>query len=140
MHRDVLLEAALRRGHLDGNLDAAPRHRAARLELLPARREEPDRMAVRAPMVAQQGQELWGERHIAVFAPLAVLDMDQHARTVDLGDPQEDRLVEPQASSIDRGQADAVVWAAQAAQETPHFFDTKHGRQRTVLRPAEEVK
>jgi hypothetical protein len=51
-------------------------------------------MAVAAPVSTEQRQELGSERNIAVFAALAVLDVDQHAGTVDLRDAQVDRFVE----------------------------------------------
>jgi hypothetical protein len=51
-------------------------------------------MAVRAPVLAEQGEDVGGERDEAVPAAFGLLDMHQHAGTVDLRDTQEDAFVE----------------------------------------------
>jgi hypothetical protein len=94
MHGDMLLEATLGCGRLNGSLDAATRHWFGPLELFPAGWKEPDRIAVGQPVSTQERQELGSKRDVAVFAALAILDVDLHASTVDLGNAQEDSFVE----------------------------------------------
>jgi hypothetical protein len=57
--------------------------------------KEPGGMAMGAPVGAEQGEQGRRERDEAVLAAFALLNMDHHASTVDLGDAQEDALGEP---------------------------------------------
>src|SRR5687768_1839910 len=91
---DMLLEAALSRSRLHRCLHSATRHWFGPLEQLPAGWEEPDRVAVGPPVSTEERQELRSKRDVAVFAALAVLDVDLHAGTVDLRDAQEDSFIE----------------------------------------------
>jgi hypothetical protein len=57
--------------------------------------EEKMRMAMRAPIPAQQMQSGQRQRDIAVLGALAAVDMDHHALTVDIGDFEMQGFVKP---------------------------------------------
>jgi hypothetical protein len=61
-------------------------------------------------MGPEHGQHLWGEGNVAILAALAPLNVNQHPVTVDLRDLQMQAFVDTQASSVDRGEADAIAW------------------------------
>ncbi len=90
MDGDMLLEATLGDGSVHGGLDTPRQERVGGDELVrPASsRKEPGGMPVGAPVGAEQREEGRREWDIAVLAAFAVLDMDDHARTVDLGNTQ----------------------------------------------------
>ena len=69
----------LERTHRDGSGGRLALRRASA-----AGRKQPDRMAVREPILAQQLQGTLGEGHIAVFIAFAAADMHEHASTVNV--------------------------------------------------------
>ena len=96
MDGDMFLEATLGDSSLHGGLDTARQERVGGDELArPASGgKEPGGMTMSKPVGAEQGEQGRGERDEAVLAALAVLDMDDHASTVDLGDAQVDAFTE----------------------------------------------
>src|SRR6266540_3180802 len=50
--------------------------------------KQPDRVAMGAPVLAQQAQGLGRERDIAVLVAFSALNVELHPRAVDLGDAQ----------------------------------------------------
>lgn len=53
-----------------------------------------------APLQTQQVQKMRGEHGVAILAALALLDADQHARTVDIVNLEMRDLRDPQAHAI----------------------------------------
>src|ERR671932_2786657 len=102
MDGDMLLEATLADSRLHSGLDTARQERVGGEELVrPASGgKEPGRVTIGEPVGAEEGEQGRGERDEAVLAAFARLDMDHHARTVDLGDAQVDAFAEAQASGI----------------------------------------
>ena len=93
----MLLEATVTSSSLQGGLDT-PRGHGERgcggVEVSPGGGKEIERMAVGASVLAEQGEGVGRERDEAVPAAFGLLDMQQHARTVDLRDTQEDTFGE----------------------------------------------
>jgi hypothetical protein len=77
-------------GLAEGALDATFGHGALSLwggfAASAERWEEKARMAVSAPVLAQQIESGVGQREIAVLGAFAAVDMDHHARAIDIGD------------------------------------------------------
>src|SRR5215467_13605465 len=51
-----------------------------------ATREQPNLGLCDAPVASQHSQQPWGEHRVSILLPLALLDADQHAFAVDVGD------------------------------------------------------
>ncbi len=58
-------------------------------------RKEPDGMAVGRPIAAQHFQTGLRQRHITVFAPFSMTDMDHLPFPVDILDPQVSAFLDP---------------------------------------------
>ena len=90
--RDAFGDARLLLGEATGFLQRTDRNRRRGWLTLrpagPAGRKQPDRMAVREPILAQQLQGTLGEGHIAVFIAFAAADMHEHASTVNVRHPE----------------------------------------------------
>ena len=91
----------------------------------PHRRKEPERMAVRAPVRAQERERGVRKRHIAIRAALAV-EVERRAIAVDVRHLQADAFHQAQAARVDRREADAVGIDAHRAEDPPHFLATQH--------------
>ena len=72
-------------------------------------REEQAGMAVSAPVLAQQLKRRVRQQNIAVLGALAAVDMDHHARAIDIGDFEMESLVQAQAAGVDGGEVGVVV-------------------------------
>jgi hypothetical protein len=96
MDGDMLLKATLGDSSLHGGLDTARQEWVGGDELVrPASGgKEPGGMAMGEPVGAKKGEQGRRERDVAVLAAFAVLDVDHHASTVDLGDAQVDSFAE----------------------------------------------
>ena len=90
--------------------------------------EEPDWMMMGQPVLAQHLENRLWERHVAVFATLAVADAQQVAFTVDVRNLQVQPFLQTQPTGIERGEACAITRAINAGQDPPHFVHTKHHR------------
>src|SRR3954470_19649577 len=92
MDGNMFLEAALGDGCLQGRRDTARQEWVAGAAFpdLAAGGKEPDGMTMGAPVRTEQGKQRRRERDIAILGALAALDMDHHARTVDLGNAELD--------------------------------------------------
>jgi len=84
--------------------------------------EEPDAgwrgRPVRAPLL----QEARGEREVAIFPALAVLDPDGHAVGVDGRDLEGNRLADAQAGRVDGHQQQAMTRVGRQGEQPPDFF------------------
>src|SRR2546427_12519391 len=69
-------------------------------------RKHPVARAMRPPIRAQSRQDRRGQGNVAVLFAFAV-DVDDHPRTVDIGDLQARPLEQPEAAGIDRRQTHA---------------------------------
>jgi len=120
-------DAAFVEGGLEGALDSACFHGIdARLK---RRWEEPNRIAMGDPILAQHFQDGFWQGNIAVFSAFPMADVQQEAVAVDVGDLQVQSFLQAQPTSIDRVQAGSVVLAAYAPQDTAHFGYAEHNWQ-----------
>jgi hypothetical protein len=57
------------------------------------------------------------------------MDVQELPLAVDIGDLEPNALPEPQATSVDRGEADAIDGAADAGENPPHLVAAQDGRE-----------
>jgi len=82
-------------------------------------REEPGPGPGHAPPGPQELQEPWGEHDVAILLPLALLDAEDHALTVDVGRLQPDGLGDAEPRGVAHGQNRAVLQARHGLEELP---------------------
>jgi hypothetical protein len=66
--------------------------------------------------------------------------MEHHAGAVDLSDLQGGPFLEAQATSVDRGETDAIAWQAETAEHTPDLLATQNDGEFLLLGRADEVQ
>ena len=133
VNRDPLAESQLLDHALHRAVDAGACHRFGRrvgLGVVPPRgREQPGRVAVRDPVLAEHGQSPGRERHKAVLGALATMDMDDHPPAVDVADLQIQTLLEPQPQRVDGPEEGLVVGRAHGVDQAPDLGDAQDVRQ-----------
>src|SRR5512145_2153832 len=82
VERDALVDPGHLRCGMAGTVELAWRQWVDPI----APREQPALWPRRLPIGAQQLEQMLGEHHIAILAPLALLDADDHAGAVDVAD------------------------------------------------------
>jgi hypothetical protein len=82
-----------------------------------------------APIRAQDPEQLRRQHGVAVAASFALLDADDHAAAVDIGDLEACRFGRAQPGRIGRGQRGTRLQARYRFQETHDFIRTQHHRQ-----------
>src|SRR3972149_12032267 len=107
----LFTDGGLKFGATEGSLDAAFGHGSLRLldssTASAQGREEKAGMAVGGPIAAPQLKSSLGQSDVAILGALAAVDMDHHARAIDIGDFEMPRFVQAQAAGIDGGRAGA---------------------------------
>ena len=63
-------------------------------------RKQPDRIAVRHPVLAQHGQSARRQWQVAIFGPLAEMHVHEHPLAVDVAHLQLQAFLEPQAQRV----------------------------------------
>ena len=81
------------------------------------------------PVVDQHLQQLGRQHHIAVLAPLALIDTDDHALSVDGARHQVNGLADTQAGCVAGGQDGPLLDVRHAAEKTHNLFRTENDRQ-----------
>lgn len=81
------------------------------------------------PPGAQQVQQVGREHDVTILAALALLDPDQHAGGVDIGDLEVDDLRGAQAAAIGDAERGLVLQAGAAVQQQRHLLGAEHDRQ-----------
>ena len=81
------------------------------------------------PPGAQQRKQVRGEHHVAILAPLALLDPDDHAGAVDVGDLERDDLRGAQARPVGHAQRRPVLEARRRLQQARDLLGAQHDRQ-----------
>ena len=71
--------------------------------------KQPDRVAMGAPVGAQEGQGAWRQGDGAILVAFATANVQLHARAVDLRDLEAHAFEQAQATGVDHTQADAVM-------------------------------
>ena len=92
-------------------------------------REEPPLGSVHSPPVAQDLVQLWGKHDIAVNAPFALFDSDNHSFAIDIGDFQADSFRNPQPGRVAGGQNRAMLDIPHTTQKLQNFFGAGHNWQ-----------
>jgi hypothetical protein len=85
-------------------------------------RENENGVSVGHPVAAKQLISVLREGNVTILGSLAAMDMDHHCLAVDVGDLQGESFRDPQAASIDGGQAGVVVKSSDRAQDPEDFF------------------
>ena len=142
--RDAFGDARLLLGEATGFLERTDRNRRRGWLTLrpagPAGRKQPDRMAMREPIVAQEFQRALWEGHIPVFVPLAAADMHEHPAAVDVRDLKLGAFGQPETTRVDRGQAQARVRQAHGLEQALHLVVGQHIGQGLRFRGANHVQ
>jgi hypothetical protein len=82
-----------------------------------------------APVLSQSLQKLRGQQNIAIAAALALMDMNDHAFTVDVGDLQVTQLRSSQPGRIKRHQHRAMHQVPSRINQTRYLLRAEYGRQ-----------
>jgi hypothetical protein len=91
--------------------------------------EEPATWPHHPPPLPQDVEQVGREHDIAVLAALALLDPDQHAGAVDVGDLEVGDLRDAQAAAIGDAQRGAVLQAPRVRQQQRHLLRVQNHRQ-----------
>ena len=104
------------------------------------RRKEQQRIAMRGPVLAQQGKRALGQGDVTVFGSFAMTHVEQTARTVDVGDVQVGSFLQPQTAGVDSCQTDFVTWQSDAADDLAHLFAAEDDWQLLFARRAQDAE
>src|SRR2546428_9003010 len=77
------------------------------------------------PKLAQHLDRALRQRHITIFAPLAVPHVKHHARAVDICHLKARPLLQPQPARVDGRQAYSVARQSDAIENLSHLFGTE---------------
>lgn len=86
-------------------------------------REDKARMAVSRPIAAQQLKSGLRQRDVAILSALAAVDMDHHARAIDIGDFEMEPFVKSQAAGIDGGEVGIILEGFDVGKKASDFID-----------------
>jgi hypothetical protein len=84
--------------------------------------EEPPLGSVHSPPVAQDLQQLWRKHDIAIDAPFAFFDSDNHSFAIDIGDFQADSFRNAQPGRVAGGQNRAMLEIPHTTRETAELL------------------
>src|SRR5229473_2360684 len=76
----------------------------------------------RTPVLTQFLEQLWAKHHVPIFAPLATLDVNDHALAVDVRNLQVGQLGASHSRGVERHQQRAMKGSASCIDESRHFF------------------
>ena len=91
--------------------------------------EDPQRVAVQLPVVAQDMEGGFRQRDVAILGAFAPMDMDAHPVLVDVADLKIQGLMQPEPAGVDRGQIGFVLGGAHRLEDGANFVYTEHGGQ-----------
>ena len=91
--------------------------------------EEPVLGAVDFPMLAEGVEENRGEHDVAVLSSFPLLDVDEHAVVVDVGDPEMAGFRDSEAGSVEGHQEGALGERDGGLQQAGDFFRAEYGGQ-----------
>ena len=98
------------------------------LSVSPLGREDQNGIPMDPPIATKQMVSPFGQGHVSVFGPLASMDMNHHAFTIDVGDLQVKSLLEPKPAGIDGDQECVIVEGTDTAQNIPDLVRAEHAR------------
>ena len=138
VHRCLFVDPALLHCSPEGALYAAFIHRPSGLRK--RRREQPDRMAVSEPMLAQHRQTAFRQRYVAVLVSLALLDVKQPAGPINIPHLQVHSFQQTQPAGIDQRQADPIRSLPHPRKDRTHFCQAEHCGQLLLFGRAYKIK
>ncbi len=94
-----------------------------------ARGKEPLDRPMDLPVSPQGVQQGRGEHGVPVLPAFALLDADRHPRRVDVGDPEMDHLVEPQAGGVGRHEHRPVFEIRRVGDQPLHVLPAEQRRE-----------
>ena len=113
-------------GPTEGALDAAFGHGRrsvlCSMTVSAQGREEEAGVAVGEPIAAQQLKGRFGQWDVAILGALAAVDMDHHARAIDIGDFEMESLVKSQAAGVDGGKIGIILEGFDLGENASDFF------------------
>ena len=128
---DRACERALQRGPDDGGRVGT---RCGRAWTADARRgKEPEWLAVRAPVRAQERERGVGERDVAILAALALMNVQQCAVPIHVAHMQANAFHQAESAGVDGGEARTIRRAPHRVEDAPHFVAAQHDGE--FLRP-----
>jgi hypothetical protein len=92
-------------------------------------RKKPIARSRNSPVVTEEVEQSGREHHVAIFASLALADMDHHALAVDVLDTQSHDFRKPEAGSIGGHENDTVLDADDGSKEPSHLVEAEDGGQ-----------
>src|SRR5208337_2414400 len=98
-----------------------------------AARKQPTLWTCCLPPDAQKREQMRRQHHIAILAALALLDADQHALAVNVGDLERDHFRGAQTRSIGHAQGRFVFEPWCRIEQPRHLFRAEHPRQSSRL-------
>ena len=129
MSGDAFGDAGIFRGvaacHRESAACHGPAFPPASEQIIVRRRDAARRYAV---VGAKHTQQAWRQHDITVFAPLALLDADEHAFGIDIADADLYGFGNAQAGSIAEHQRGAVFEASYMAEEELYFVGAENDR------------
>ena len=132
-NREAPFRSALREG-FQGRTEALELTSRERVDRVPPRKQPTlwQHHAAAAPLPppgAQQREQLGREHRIAIFAALALLDPQHHARAVHVADPERDHLGDAQPGAIGRGERGLILRPRSRLDQTCDLLGAQHERQ-----------
>jgi hypothetical protein len=92
------------------------------------------------PLSSEQLEESVRQGDVSIAPSLAVHDVNDPASTVDVGDPKERALAEPEAARVDRGEARAVGVVPDCGQDTLHLLARQHRGESRLARGTRDLE
>jgi hypothetical protein len=127
MRPDLLLYTGPLSGYPAGVPDRLRSDGKVSATLVPARKQVGLRLQP-APILAQRFQRSLAERHIAVLVPLASMDVDHHALSVDVGYFEPGQLRTTHAGGVECHQHGAMEQVDCRVDHPPDFFRAEDDR------------
>src|SRR5215472_14584678 len=125
VQRDALVDLRHLGSGVAGSIELARGHRLRRI----AAREQPALLPRRLPPGAQQVEQTRRQHDGTVLAAFALLDADDHALAVDVGDLERDHLGGAQAGAVGHAQRCLVLQPRRGIEQPRHFLDAEDDRQ-----------
>jgi hypothetical protein len=125
VQRDALVDVRHLGGGVAGAVELARGHRLGRI----AAGEQPTSGPRGLPPGPQQVEQARREHDVTVLAAFALLDADDHALAVDIGDLERDHFGGAQAGAVGHAQRRLVLQSRRGIEQPRHFLDAENDRQ-----------
>jgi hypothetical protein len=119
---DALVDPRHLGGSVTGAIELARGHRLCRI----AAREQPTLRPRHLPPGPQQVEQARREHDVTVLAAFALLDADDHALAVNVGDLERDDFGGAQAGAVGHAQRRLVLKPRRGSEQPLHLLDAEH--------------